>query len=86
LVHYQNQKLAMNIANTDWDVWDVHAPSMAQNYCPYELVFGKVNNLPKQFNGIENIELIYNIDDYAMESKYRLEVAFKRARKMVEEK
>jgi len=29
---------------------------MAHNYCPYELVFGKISNLPKQFNSIENIE------------------------------
>jgi len=56
---------------------------MAYNYCPYELVFGKTNNLPKQFNSIEPI---YNIDDYAKESKHRLEVAYKRARIMIEEK
>jgi len=52
---------------------------MTHNYCPYELVFGKTNNLPKQFNSTENIEPIYNIDDYAKESKYRLEVAYERA-------
>jgi len=59
-------------------------PSMAHNYCPYELVFGKTNKLAKQFNSIENIEPIYNIYDYAKESKYRLEVAYKRARIMIE--
>jgi len=37
-------------------------PSMAHTYCPYELVFGKTNNLPKQFNSIENKEPIYNIN------------------------
>jgi len=58
---------------------------MAHNYCPYELVFGETNNLPKQFNSIENIEPIYNKDDYAKESKYRLEVAYKRAKIMIEE-
>jgi len=58
---------------------------MAHNYCPYELVFGKRNNLPKQFNSRENIEPIYNIDDYAKESKYRFEVAYKRARTLIEE-
>jgi len=57
---------------------------MAHNYCPYELVFGKTNNLPKQINSIEIIEPIYNIDDYARESKYRLEEAYKRARIMKE--
>ena len=57
---------------------------MAHNYCPYELVFGRSSNLPKQFNSIDNIETIYNIDDYAKESKYRIEVAYKRARVLLE--
>jgi len=57
---------------------------MAHNYCPYELVFGKISNLPKQFNSIENIEPIYILYDYARESKYRL-VAHKRARIIIEE-
>ena len=54
------------------------------NYCPYELVSGKTNNLPKYFNSISNIDPIYNIDDYAKESKFRLEIAHKRARNMLE--
>jgi len=57
---------------------------MAHNYCPYKLVFGKTNNLPKKFNSIEHIEPIYNIDDYAKESKYRFKVTYKRARIMIE--
>jgi len=57
---------------------------MAHYYCPYELVFGKTNSLPKQFNSIDIIETIYNIDDYANESKYRWEVAYKRARIWIE--
>jgi len=32
---------------------------MAHNYCPYDLVFGKTNNLPKHFDSIDNIETIY---------------------------
>jgi len=42
-------------------------------------------NLPKQFNTIKNIEHIYNVGEYARESKYRLEIAHKRARTMIEE-
>jgi len=41
--------------------------------------------LPKQFNTIKNTEPIYNIDDYAGESKCRLEIAHRRARIMIEE-
>jgi len=39
----------------------------------------------KKFNTIKSIEPIYNIDDFARESKYRLEIAHKRARIMIEE-
>jgi len=41
--------------------------------------------LPKQFNTIKNIEPIYNVDNYARESKYRLKIAHKTARIMIEE-
>jgi len=81
----------ISVDKTDWDVWLQYFvfclntnPSMAHNYCPYELLFGKTNNLPKQFNSIENIKPIYNIDDYAKESKYRLEVAYNTARIIIE--
>lgn len=76
---------------TDWDVWLQYfvycfntTQSMVHNYCPYELVFGRTSNLPKHFNKLHSIEPIYNIDDYAKESKYRLEVAYARARKLLE--
>jgi len=58
---------------------------MAHDYCPYELVLGKPSNLPKQFNSIKNIEPIYNIDDYGRESKYRLGIAHKRSKIMLQE-
>jgi len=57
---------------------------MAHDYCPYELVFGRTSNLPKHFNSVDWIEPLYNIDDYAKESKFRLEQAFKRAKLMLE--
>jgi len=76
----------ISVDKTDWDVWLQYfffcfntTPLMAHDYCPYEQVFSKTNNLPKQFNSIEKIEPIYNIDDYAKESKLSLEVAYKRA-------
>jgi len=57
---------------------------MAHDYCPYKLVFGKTSNLPKHFNSIDKIYPLYNIKDYAKESKFRLEQAIKRARLMLE--
>lgn len=76
----------ISVDKTDWDVWRHYlvycfntTPSMVHNYCPYELVFGRTNNLPRNFTYVTSIEPIYNIDDYAKESKYRLEIAYKRA-------
>jgi len=69
---YFNEHSCISVDKTDWDVWLQYflfcfntTPSMAHTYCQYELVFGKTNNLPKQFNSIENKEHIYNIGDYA---------------------
>ena len=81
----------ISVDKTDWDIWLQYfvycfntTPSVTHNYCPYELVFGKQHNLPKQLNSIDRIEPIYNIDDYAKEVKFRLETAYKRARLMLE--
>jgi len=57
---------------------------MAHDYCPYELVFGKASNLPQHFKSIDKIKPLYNVDDYAKESKFRLKQAFKRTRLMLE--
>jgi len=53
----------ISVNRTYWDLWLQYfvfcfntTPSMPHNYCPYELVFGKTNSLPKQFNSIDNIE------------------------------
>jgi len=81
----------ISVDKTDWDVWLQYfvycfntTPSMAHDYCPYELVFGKTLNLPQHFNSIDKIKPPYIVDDYAKESKFRLEQAFKRARLMLE--
>lgn len=81
----------ISVDKTDWDIWLQYfvycfntTPSVTHNYCPYELVFGKTSNLAKQFSNIDNIDPIYNIDDYAKEVKFRLENAYKRARILLE--
>lgn len=48
-------------------------------YSPYELVFGKPCNLPSNLKNC--IEPLYNPYDYALELKYRLQVAQNDARK-----
>lgn len=70
---------------TNWSTWvqyfcfsyniSVHS---ATGYTPFELVFGKICRLPT--NVQNEIEPLYNFDDYPMELKYRLQVAAKEAR------
>lgn len=47
-------------------------------YTPYELVFGKLSNIPS--NVCNNLEPLYNFDDYPKELKYRLQNACNDAR------
>lgn len=57
--------------------------SFDNKYSPYELIFGKT---PREFNQIlkENrIEPIYNVDNYLLELKYKLQIANEQARKFV---
>lgn len=70
---------------SDWSDWipfwcfsfntSVHSQT---KYTPYELVFGKVCNLPS--NLAEQIDPLYNFDDYPRELKYRLQRAQQDAR------
>lgn len=81
----------ISIDKNDWDVWLRYftycfntTPSVVHAYCPYELVFGRIPNGFKVFNTIDEITPLYNVDDYSKEVRYRLEIAFKRARLMLE--
>lgn len=67
--------------NTDWSSWlpfwcfsyntSVHTET---KYTPFELVFGKVCNLPSNLKNTV-VEPLYNPDSYPLELKYRLEKA-----------
>lgn len=71
----------------DWSDWlpywsfsyntTVHSET---KYSPYELVFGKACLLPSNLKG-NNIEPLYNFDDYPSELKYRLSISQRDARK-----
>ncbi|OIC27728.1 hypothetical protein A7M48_19275 [Acinetobacter baumannii] len=81
----------ISVDKTDWDIWIQYftycfntTPSVVHEYCPYELVFGR---LPRQFidfNRIDRIDPIYNMDDYSKEVKLRLEIAYRRAKNMLD--
>ena len=75
-------------ASENWDTWGSWVPywCFAYNntvhtetrYTPYELVFGKIAQLPS--NVTTKVDPIYNFDDYPKELKYRLQVAWDDAR------
>lgn len=64
----------------DWSDWvqywcfsyntSVHTET---KYTPYELVFGKLCSLPSNLNN--RVDPLYNVDDYPLELKYRLQKA-----------
>lgn len=47
-------------------------------YAPYELVFGKPSKIPCRISS--SIEPLYNVDNYSLELRYRMQVAYKDAR------
>lgn len=81
----------ISIERDDWDEWLRYftycfntTPSAVHGYCPYELVYGRIPHGFHYFNSIDRIDPIYNIDDYSKEVKYRLEIAYKRARLLLD--
>lgn len=53
------------------------------NYTPFELIFSKKPpNFNSTFQG--NVDPLYNIDNFAAETKYRLQLAFKHAKELLE--
>lgn len=78
-------RMRANEESNNWSNW-VHFWCFSYNntvnsstlYTPYELVFGKPSRIPQN---IENqIDPIYNFDNYPIELKYRLQKAWKDAR------
>lgn len=72
--------------NTDWSSWlpfwcysyntTVHTETQ---YSPFELVFGRVSNLPSNLQS-SIVEPLYNSDSYPLELKYRLQRALQDAK------
>lgn len=80
----------ISLDRSDWDEWLRYfaycfntTPSTVHSYCPYELVFGKS---PTTIETLQsgNVEPIYNIDSYAKEVKYRMQLMTKRVEQMLE--
>lgn len=80
----------ISLDRTDWDEWLRYfaycfntTPSAVHQYCPYELVFGKIPPSIEDL-GTNTVDPIYNIDSYAKEVKYRLQLVQKRVTQMLE--
>lgn len=56
--------------------------SLGNKYTPYELVFNKKPILPFNLDKLV-VEPIYNIDNFALESKYKLQKAHKEAQRLL---
>lgn len=56
-------------------------PNITHGFTPYELVYGKKVNLADSFGSV--VEPLYNVDNFNMEMKYRLQTARQRAQKYI---
>nr|CAH7768840.1 unnamed protein product [Callosobruchus chinensis] len=79
-------RMYVNDTHTDWDKWVQFysfcyntTPGTYHDYTPFELVFGRQNDLPITLTN-NTIDPIYNIDAYYQELRYRLQISHKRAR------
>lgn len=84
-----NEYLLCFTDDYNWDEWIPYflfayntTPHSDTGYSPFELVFGKIANLPYDFKSVVN-EPIYNIDNYASELKYRLSIAYNKAHELL---
>lgn len=75
----------VNDNKSDWDEWTKYftycyntTPSTVHKYCPFELIFAKNPILPNEFTELR-VNPLYNIDSYAKEVQYRLQMALCRA-------
>lgn len=75
---------------SDWDTWLKYfvycyntTPSTAHDYCPFELIYGKIPP-SLECTSKDVIDPLYNIDSYEKEVKFRLQIAQRRAAKFIE--
>lgn len=81
----------MNESNREWDIWcryfvfcynnTVHT---ATKYTPFELVYGRLSNVPTSVSGLDVATPVYNLDDFAQELRYRLQWAQASAKQNLE--
>lgn len=76
--------------STDWEVFIkyftfcyniTNSGAFDNNYSPYELVYGRIANLPEKIKS--GVSPVYNMENYAKEMRYRLEKAYEGAREIL---
>lgn len=87
-----NSYLRMYVNNqmTNWDVfakyyalhWNTSPHPLLNNYSPFELVFNRKPNIPLTTS--DNVEPVYNPDDFAKVTKYRFQSSHRQAKKLLE--
>lgn len=82
-------RIYINETLSDWDEWIPYyefcyntTPCVSTGYTPYELVFGKKVNLPIDLRK-EDIDPVYNLDDYSKEFKFKMQVTHNRAKDLL---
>lgn len=73
----------------EWENWIPYfcfayntTPHIDTNYTPYELVFGRLSNLPN--DEILEYKPVYNTDNYAKELKARLQFSYRKTKELLE--
>lgn len=81
----------INEQHDDWDTWlqyytfcyntTIHTD---HNFSPFELVFGKVANMPSSIKNTISVDPQYNYDSYLTELKYKIQVTALKAKRLLE--
>lgn len=80
----------VNESQSDWDDWLPYyafcyntTPHTDFPYTPFELIFGHTANLPGNLKNPNEIEPIYNYDEYFTELRYKLKVAAQKTNELI---
>lgn len=80
----------INESQSDWDDWLPYyafcyntTPHTDFPYTPFELIFGHTANLPETLRNPNEIEPIYNYDEYYTELKFKLKSAAQKTNELV---
>ena len=81
----------ISIDRDDWDLWLKYftycfntTPSTVHDYCPFQLVFGKIPDIFNFLTPMHQIDPVYNLDSYLIDLKFKLQTSNSRVNKILE--